>query len=271
MDSSDYLPLLKRLGFNTYEAQVYLSLLGEECADVARIVKKSGVPQPSVYGAVRKLMARGFAEQVMGEKKQFRAVPPTRAFANYRGETERELDKDAERMAELEKQAPKVPAVDPASWGIRLISGSENTRAEFMRLAKSCKTEICNVITPPIWSTGKPLNISHAKKSPIKRYYLVDQAMLDDPEHGESIHLLAATEPDLLRVVPRVPFKATTFDRKIVMFPLEDQDEGTTLVMPNPQLATSLALWAIDAFENAPPYEAPSHRGMAKPQTSEQE
>lgn len=55
MTESDIIEKLKALGFNTYEAKVYVALLGQHPATGYEISKESGVPQARAYDTLKAL------------------------------------------------------------------------------------------------------------------------------------------------------------------------------------------------------------------------
>ena len=113
MNRDEWVQKLKKMGLSGYEAQVYLALLGETRAPASRVVRKSGVPQSKVYGALNSLVERGFAEQVLGDVKLYRGIPPLQAFDNYRRSVEESLTESQADMKELGVKAPDAPTDDP--------------------------------------------------------------------------------------------------------------------------------------------------------------
>lgn len=67
---------LLALGFSQYESRCYVGLLGPGPQTGYAVSKATGVPQPKVYEALRKLVSRGAARQLSGEPVLFVAVPP---------------------------------------------------------------------------------------------------------------------------------------------------------------------------------------------------
>lgn len=67
---------LSELGFSPYEARCYAGLLGAGPLTGYAVAKSTGVPQPKVYETLRRLVARGAAEQLPGPPIRFLAVDP---------------------------------------------------------------------------------------------------------------------------------------------------------------------------------------------------
>jgi sugar-specific transcriptional regulator TrmB len=67
---------LADLGFSQYEAMAYVGLLSMFGQTAYALAKTTGIPQPKVYEAVRKLVDRQAAVQVGDNPARFAAVPP---------------------------------------------------------------------------------------------------------------------------------------------------------------------------------------------------
>lgn len=74
--NSPFIEPLLSLGFSQYEARCYVGLLGPGSQTGYAVAKTTGVPQPKVYEALRKLVTRGAARQLTGEPVLFVATPP---------------------------------------------------------------------------------------------------------------------------------------------------------------------------------------------------
>jgi len=73
---SALLDSLQGLGFSQYEARCYVGLLNKEPQTGYSVAKSTGVPQPKVYEALRKLVARGAAFELTGSPTRFLPSPP---------------------------------------------------------------------------------------------------------------------------------------------------------------------------------------------------
>lgn len=67
---------LAALGFSGYEARAYVGLLQGYGQTAYGVSKITGVPQPKIYEALRKLVSRGAAALVATDPQQFAAIPP---------------------------------------------------------------------------------------------------------------------------------------------------------------------------------------------------
>lgn len=83
-ESTGFARALLELGFSQYEARCYVGLLGPDPQTGYGVAKVTGVPQPKVYEALRKLVSRGAAREITGEPVRFMAVPPDELFSNLK-------------------------------------------------------------------------------------------------------------------------------------------------------------------------------------------
>lgn len=106
--AGDFTEALMTLGFSQYEARCYVGLLGPAPQTGYAVSKATGVPQPKVYEALRKLVSRGAARQLAGEPVRFAAVPPAVVLDNLENTFEDRLVQARQSSADL--QAPAQPA-----------------------------------------------------------------------------------------------------------------------------------------------------------------
>lgn len=91
---------LQSLGFSSYEARTYTGLLSGYGQTAYALSKSTGVPQPKIYEALRKLQSRGAAILVDTDPQKFSATPPTDMLDQLRGDFQSRLD-DAEAAVTL--------------------------------------------------------------------------------------------------------------------------------------------------------------------------
>jgi sugar-specific transcriptional regulator TrmB len=109
---------LLTLGFSQYEARCYVGLLGPGPQTGYAVSKVTGVPQPKVYEALRKLASRGAARQLPGEPVLFAATPPDEVLDGLRSSFDSRLDiarkasEDVELGSQPALQEPVAKLVD---------------------------------------------------------------------------------------------------------------------------------------------------------------
>jgi sugar-specific transcriptional regulator TrmB len=104
---------LMELGFSQYEAQAYVGLLGQPPLTGYALANRTGVPQPKVYEALRRLAAKGAVAAAGGEPARFVAVPPAQLLAGLAGSFQA-------RLADAEQDLAKV-GEEPPGGGYRVL------------------------------------------------------------------------------------------------------------------------------------------------------
>jgi sugar-specific transcriptional regulator TrmB len=250
VNREQWIQKLKVMGLSGYEAQVYLALLGETRAPASRVVRKSGVPQSKVYGALSSLIERGFAEQVLGDVKLYRGIPPQQAFENYRRQVEASLAESQAAMATLEETAPDAPSDDPGSLGIRLVRRQQISGA-FNEALENAQSEFLVSIKAPLLIAPDTEGDKRLIARGVKLRYLVETKLIRDPVHGPAL-IRNAEEIGCVRFVDHVPLRFIVIDRATAMIELAEND-GTTmgLVVPNNGLAENMRLLFNSLWANA--------------------
>jgi sugar-specific transcriptional regulator TrmB len=239
VNRDEWIQKLKRMGLSGYEAQVYIALLGETRAPASRVVRKSGVPQSKVYGALSSLVARGFAEQVLGDVKLYRGIPPQQAYDNYRRTVEESLADAQADMAELASCAPDSPTDDPGSLGIRLIR-SHQIKSVLDEAFETAKQEILIGVKHPLVILPDIEQDMRAIKRGVKVRHIIEDEVLRDPEFGPATREEAEATGSI-RFVEYVPLRFTVIDRNIAMLALSEEDGSTmALVVPNKGLVENM-------------------------------
>jgi HTH-type transcriptional regulator, sugar sensing transcriptional regulator len=124
---------LQRLGFSQYEARCYVGLVNKEPQTGYSVAKSTGVPQPKVYEALRKLVSRGAAFELAGSPTRFLPKPPSTLLdqlesgvAEHLSEARRaaaELVDDSARTVELLTALSQWPAI--LQTAVRLVEQAE--------------------------------------------------------------------------------------------------------------------------------------------------
>ncbi|HVC24152.1 MAG TPA: helix-turn-helix domain-containing protein [Acidimicrobiales bacterium] len=100
--AEDFATALLQLGFSHHEARAYVGLLGGEPRTGYAVAKATGVPQPKVYEALRKLVARGAAFELAGRPARFVPVPADQLLAKLEASFSDRLHLARRSAAELD-------------------------------------------------------------------------------------------------------------------------------------------------------------------------
>ena len=260
VNRDEWIQKLQKMGLSGYEAQVYLALLGETKAPASRVVRKSGVPQSKVYGALSSLVERGFAELVLGDVKLYRGIPPQQAFENYRRSVEETLTESHADMQELSAKAPDAPSDDPGSLGIRLVRSGQIVGV-VEEAFETVETElIIAVRAPMVMAPDTPTDLRMLERG-VKLRYLIDADILQDAVFGPQVLQNAEDLVGCVRFIKHVPLRFMVMDGKTAMIELAEEDSSTMgLVVPNRGLAENMrvlfdGLWdqakTVDQLPNA--------------------
>lgn len=248
----DFVAQLRSMGLSQYEAQVYLSLLGEQAADVATIIRKSGVPQNKTYEALETLVGKGFAEQVLAEKKRFRAADPAAAFARHQARVKAELAMQEHAMAAIAAAAPSGPAPEPSAAGIRLIPAAQ-VPAIFEELMNAANTELLVSLRAPLKRVGGVEAAKRARAQGVKARWLVESNAFDDPQTGQELRQWADAIGHV-REHQAVPMTFAVYDGAQVLLDMREEDGSRfALLVPNRALAQDLRALFLRLYAEAAP------------------
>ncbi len=245
MNRDEWIQKLKKLGLSGYEAQVYLALLGESRAPASRVVRKSGVPQSKVYGALSSLVERGFAEQVLGDVKLYRGIPPHQAFDNYRRSVEESLGRSRSDMSDLARAAPVAPGEDPGVLGVRLVRPRQ-MRTVVEDALNSAMTDFVIALKDPLVIVPDINRDRKAIERGLKLRYVAERVTLQDSVYGVALRTVAE-QLDIFRFVEKVPMRFSVRDGRVATLELTEDDGATmAMIIPNRGLAQNMQ----DLFES---------------------
>jgi sugar-specific transcriptional regulator TrmB len=80
MDQTLDLQRLIEVGFNRYEAQAYVALIGYDQSTAVEIADRSGVPRQRIYDVLDSLRDKGMIEMREGRPSRHTARPPAAAL-----------------------------------------------------------------------------------------------------------------------------------------------------------------------------------------------
>lgn len=144
---------LLSLGFSQYEARCYVGLLGPGPQTGYAVSKATGVPQPKVYEALRKLVGRGAARQLPGEPVLFAATPPGELLDGLQTSFDSRLDRARTVSTELDVAA--VPRVqEPVS---RLSDRPEVVSAAGALLDGATRRVYLSATSPELATLRRPI------------------------------------------------------------------------------------------------------------------
>lgn len=174
----DILADLKKLGFNDYEARIYLQLLRQaEPATAYELSKNAGVPRPNSYSVLEQLTKRGAVLPVSEQPTRYVATPAAELMSSYARQTS-ELCRDlGKRMEDL-----STPVSDNFVWA---ISGESAIRERIDRLIDSC-TQTLMIKAPDDILRNHRQALGRAGKRGVEMLIVVFGPNLEDFVFGEA-------------------------------------------------------------------------------------
>lgn len=97
--------MLDMMGINKNEAKVYLDLLKNKPSTSLELSKRTGIHRSNTYDSIRNLIGKGFASEIIGEKrKEFKALPPEKIKHHFEQKV-RELDQILPSLNNFSKES----------------------------------------------------------------------------------------------------------------------------------------------------------------------
>jgi HTH-type transcriptional regulator, sugar sensing transcriptional regulator len=285
MDHSAYVKMIKKLGLCEYEAKCYLALFERQSLTVGEISKLASIPRTSTYEALDKLMAKGLAVSIPGETKRYSASDPT----SFKGKSlevfddllEIELEEVEKRKKEILDRKKSIQSQrdimfdelvstfnknrtngNPLDY-IEILKNPEQIHRKFVELNTQAKKEVLAFIKPPFafdtefQEKTRAFMLEQFQSDTISAQTGVVTRNIKEMETVKRMNSLAdkydltftANQNIKGRVTDKLPIKMVIFDRRYVLFHLNDPIEGnpsmTCLVAEHSDLAKAF----VDLFE----------------------
>jgi len=260
-----FLKRLEEIGLTSYEARVYMALLGRNSFSAAQASIESGIPRQRVYDVLRSLTQKGFCVAKPGRVQKFSAADPGVAIPGLiqRGkEAALEAVKNSEivgnslipdlRLYYEEGQKE----INPLEY-IEVMKDRNQIANKFRQLERGAKREIQLLVRPPYVIYPPTVNLEKLKDKGISVKGVYEIAERENPELFSLIET-QVQKGEEVRFVEKLPTKMALFDGKIAMLHFKDPVKAvafTTLVIDHPDLGLLLneAFYAI--WNGATPYE----------------
>jgi sugar-specific transcriptional regulator TrmB len=147
----DYLGLLRSVGLNESEANIYLTSLESGPAPAQVLVKKSGFSRPAAYQAIDLLMQKGlFSSVLRGKRHVYTAEPPER-LVHY-------------ASSYVKKLETKVGEISEAVGDLKLLQHGERPLVKFYEGVQGLKTILQDIVDSKPASTEEIANLDAVKE-----------------------------------------------------------------------------------------------------------
>ncbi len=280
-----------KFGLNSYEAKSYLSLLERNRLTAVEISRIARIPRAKVYETMENLAARGFCQTIPGKVKKYSAVSPA-ALKNIFVQMEREkLEEKLEKLRseiKLKEQelTTKIKSADTLVKKLTPLyeaSRSENDPLDYIEIIREwtqLQNRICQLIDsaesevlvfskpPALESRNDILQQIEMEKESLRRG-VVSKCIYEMPKNEDQkgwlieYICLATAAGEEARVIDEIPIKMMVFDRRIVVFTLEDpllhKPSSTTQIVEHRSLAKGLCILFETLWDQAKGIDEFSH------------
>ena len=130
---ADLVEKLKDIGFNTYEAKVYIALLKKYPATGYEVSKLANIPQSRVYDTLKVLEEKNVVASNNSKPVEYIPVKPKQILSGYK----KKLDST---ISYLEKHLPEVK--NDYNEPILTVSGKQNIQDKIIEIIRNAKREI---------------------------------------------------------------------------------------------------------------------------------
>ncbi len=130
---ADLIEKLKEIGFNTYEAKVYVALLKKYPATGYEVAKLANIPQSRTYDTLKSLQEKNVVTATNAKPVSYTPIKPKQLLASYQKKMNSTLNY-------LEKNLPAVK--DNYIEPVVTISGKQNIYNKILEVIQNAKREI---------------------------------------------------------------------------------------------------------------------------------
>jgi sugar-specific transcriptional regulator TrmB len=293
MTNQNLINEIKQLGLSEYEAKCYLALFERESLSVGEISKLTGIARPNAYEAMEKLLMKGLSVSIPGRIKKFTAAAPKllrdKALDDFDNSLELELNELEQKKRDILERKENIynelDAVinhldtlfrancangDPLEY-MEVIKNPAQVHHRVLELLGNSQKEMIGFTKPPYAFASQSAKRTRANfNEQIKclneavQRGLVMRNIYELPEDKGALatwynkvcegHNPAVED----RAITRLPLKMTVFDRRFVIYQLEDPIERkpslTSLITEHPALAEGFVAMFEYYWEKANDY-----------------
>ncbi len=128
--------LLKQLGLNGYEREVYCTLLEYGKMNAKTIAEKTRIPPTAVYPALQRLSEEKLIQIYKGKIREFAALPPKIALDTFIEHKKKSLTEVKEDLISKAEQYYQTKTLQPTQEVVRVFTGRESSRSIYFEALK---------------------------------------------------------------------------------------------------------------------------------------
>lgn len=264
MSNEQLLKKLITLGLTSYEAKVYLAMMGRNSHTASEIAGFSGVPRQRVYDVLQSLHLKGLCVEVPGKVVRYHASKPRDALLGMLVEQNREFQQKLGKQRDTALNLADELAVlgelngdSQASAGrVQILLHPNQMLRKYDELLLEAEEEILSTARLPYVQARAEETYEKVKNGVKVKFLIHDEVLEREPGMIEAIFRLYGNHEDHeIRFLSELPLKANIFDRKKVLFYLFSEDESglMEIYIENPGLARSMAQFFELLWEQGTP------------------
>ncbi|WP_406659587.1 helix-turn-helix domain-containing protein [Methanolobus sp. ZRKC3] len=187
---------LQNIGFTSYEAKVFVSLVKNKDATVATLHLDSGVPNSAIYGALKKLEKKGMIQLQNAKPIRYKCTSPEVAVSKLK----RDFEDECEKILDQLEQIYDTSFDDVHDEDIWTIKGVRNVVDKIIQLIEGANEDIL------ILSSSTPFNNLADNDRSLKKDYLNIMHLFNKKSaHGVKVRFISSSEDEASRMCKVVP------------------------------------------------------------------
>lgn len=128
--------ILKQLGLNSYEREIYAALLGYGKMNAKTIAEKTKIPPTAVYPALQKLNEEKLIQIYQGKIREFAVLPPKIALDSFIERKKKTLSEVKDDLILKAEQYYQSKVIQPVQEVVRVFTGRESSRSIYFEALK---------------------------------------------------------------------------------------------------------------------------------------
>lgn len=250
---------LKKLGFSSYEARVFMALYTGSVMSAADIAKEAKIPRPSVYQILRTFSDKGFCNEIKSPSKQlFEIINSSVIEDKLKAELNRNYQRDLNALKDcFDEIKPVFRSRQPAEYktDVELVKGHNFHREyKFLELVKNSKKGILvmsrfkGYVSPGLDSESKKLRNRGGYIKSIYENSTGFKLKINDKWQNVSKEDLIklcegfVKQGEEVRMLREVPQIISVFDESIVYISLFDENipvrDSSDVIIKNRRFAS---------------------------------
>lgn len=212
--------MLTELGATAAEDLVYQHLVSTVSATETEIVEATGLPRTESRRALDGLRDRDLVSRLSGSPARFVAASPG-AVESMIIDRLRGLRSAQDTLDQIASQYRANSLLRTATGVFEIVRGSEALRQCSLQLLRSARTEVLNLIKPPVISVRASERVLPSESVQGRVVFETGELHADGSLDAVQETLRSQDE---VRVHARLPIKMLATDRTVALLPLAQQD-----------------------------------------------